>query len=182
MLREQSCAPLPNIAAFYKPTLCHLHGAGNCICCGQGYIAALAARALGAKLAQLCPKDSECKKLIKKGRLVLEMQGVLYKISIMYFNPRRPTFLSMQDAGMLWGKRRIEPLFNDGWAQHRSSIQAMLNLDLSLPITCRVLFIMVLDIRVPKFVPKDYVVVEELEKHVAMTFPNDFTFWQGEEE
>ena len=90
----------------------------------------------------------------------------------MHFNPRRPTFIRMRDAGVLWDRQRVEPLCVNSIMDHLSDVGMVSELDLGGPISCQMSIF---------FVPKGYLIIEDLDKHMEVKGGNNFTVWTGEE-
>ena len=180
VVKAADCASVSCTPQGFRPTHCSTYGHGRCLCSGRGFVMHLAKRAFAASVARLCPKGSEMRSLIQGSWLIVEVEANLYSIAMMYFRPRRPTFVRMAwDTRLAWGRQTVKPVFVPGTTKFQciSEVDAVESWNLDGPLSYKLYRLVSLDSMLEDFTPAAKLCIEELGPDLIENNPR--IFWNG---
>jgi hypothetical protein len=137
-------------------------------------------KGLSAVLARFFKKDTAQRRLLSKGMIVLHVNDIVLHLSIMYFNPRRPTFWKCKLADDLkYGHLAIEPEYKAGLPHHLPDVGLSEQIDLSAPVAVQLSLLLKFHTPIRPFVPSGALAIGDLDDHVPMPDGNPILFWRG---
>ena len=174
---------LPPLPAGYAPTVCRTEGYGRCLCCGHGAVLRIAKKRLAATIARLMPAKSLERRWGKRGFVVVKLGSSFYHLSLLYLNPRRPTFSKM-DLSDDWfqGRRVVVPVSTgDKEFAHVHDFEAVEQMgDLSGPLQVTLFKLVSFKVLLPNWLPAKKLTIEKWERASAKATTREFQFWKGE--
>ena len=89
---------------------------GRCVCTGDWLGLYVFKRLFASPLCRLCPKDSNERKAIRAGSVVVNFSNnTWWHVAVHCFRPQRPTWFRMNLMDQtLWGRPRVKPVLKDG--------------------------------------------------------------------
>ncbi len=184
MIAQDSLHPIGEIKQRFLPSVCQKEGHGVCICNNSehGLVKALARRAFARALCRLCPAKTAMRRFLSEGRIVVYVPGpeAWVHCALMYFNPRRPTLVMMQDRGeALWGFAKLRAQFKGaGELDCRTDVEFVSKLPLESKLGLELFRLLAFERRINRFTPGEYLIVGRIErKHLSNG--DKYDFWPG---
>ena len=117
IMQPQPEDELGELPKHIRPSNCYKNGFGCCLCQGRGILIDLCRRKFNEHLARLCPKDTDLRRWLKHGFIVIKFGSMAsyFHAALVYLKPRRVTALCLEDKGRsMWGRTALDLQYNDG--------------------------------------------------------------------
>ena len=180
MKLRQDCEPPLRVGDGFRPTYCYKHGAGGCICKGDGILHDVFRRKLVNMLLLMCRPDTIHRHLLVNGWLFVRLGSSLwYHIGMMYLNPQRGTFVQVYETMALEdGMFDLTCRCPGGLPEVFQDVQIARSIDLGQPLHIRLFKLVSMEAHMHPFVLGTKLTVQPLDSHLFMAC-NDARFWFG---
>ena len=186
MVTDDSCKLIGDLPEKALPSPCIKEGFGVCLCSNSsaGPVIKLARRAIASGICRLCPPKSIMRKFLSESRIVLHFRdtSIWLHVGLMYFNPQRPTLITLRDEGLSkWGYTRLQPAFGGaGELECRADTEVVQSLMpyLHKEMSLQLFRLMAFDRALSRFVPADNVLVGKIASH-HLYRGDELKFWPG---
>ena len=180
VITVESAGPPRTIPKASKQPLCFSSGMGKCICKGHGFLLNLAAKNLAKEVCSRAPKNTKMRVLLKSSWIVFRVGEHWWHCGLMYFNPRRPTFLQVKPRpGQVWGHTVIDPIYDSNQlAVTHTVLEAMSCLDLRTPQDLQLYRLIAFNRDLPGWKPDRLLTVAPVHDQIEEV-PETIRFWQG---
>ncbi len=175
--------PTIKLTADFRPSPCYTHGLGTCLCSAErGWLVNIAKRSFANALCLLCPAKSKLRNLLTNTWIIAYFpeDRIWVSIAVMYYNPRRPTFIRLEDNGCSrWGRTQLDVVY-------RPSGQMAVHLDaaffsdwnLAMPQTVQLFKMCSFDRLVADFTPDRNLLIERLNPSL-LSGSDSVQWWPG---
>ena len=167
----------------YSPAPCFSRGVGLCLCCDSGIITNLAQRRFAAALCALCPPKSKLRALLTDAFIIayLPEDRIWIHIALMYYKPRRPTFIELYDDGASkWGRLRLNVRFKPtGEMNVMLDGRFFATFPLLAKKTLQIFQLCSLQRVVGDFTPSNNLLVEKIDSSLLTARGDSMEWWPG---
>ena len=185
VLISQSSQRAITLPKDFQPTRCYTSGFDRCLCAGRGILLDMIKTRFAAMLCRLCPPKTLLRSWLHDGWLVacLPEDGLFLHIAIMYFKPRRPTVVMLEDNGRTrWGKLALDVQFETtGEMRVLVDTHLFASLNFSGPKTVTLLKLCSFPRMVGKFAPAENLLVDNIGEQHLSQYGDTGQFWAGDE-
>ena len=110
--------------------------------------------------------------------LVLHVAEYILHLSLMYFNPRRPTFGDLEMAPYTFqGRACVRPILRCGEVTFLSDIESAMRMNLDGPISVSFSRFVLFNVPMKPWFPSARLTIDNLDKHLEMKNGNVFPVW-----
>ncbi len=172
---------MPEIPPAYRPTCCFKHGAGHCLCSGEGVVHDIWRRKTSGLTLILCPPDLPHRRLLLEGWLFHRYNEVWWThLGLVYLSPHRLTYLRVHLLEELEDQRCILQCRLDakGHPEYLHEVDLAQQLPLESPLRLRIYKLMAWEVAHVPFSFGLRLVVEPLDLHLRMSC-NNVQYWMG---